>query len=237
MKTQEYFDTALNTATEARARIAEINADLQRSLNYNKGLLDDGKITESGFNESARGLREDAEERQKAILAGLNSVALSYSDAVKEWSKMDGEKLKEGANDIAMMEAIDLNADEVDALMQKYQNNPTMTRKIGQYWKKRSEQIIQENEKRLSTEQERVYLKVNPQSTDDMIKDFNSYIEMLKMSTAPTFDAELHGHANAESFANNYCKYYLSRTMSMGGEEYNLEKYQIHEVPKKHFFF
>lgn len=127
------------------------------------------RITQNYMNELIAEAREDAKKAYADAMMEMDGVKEEYAEAVKQWGRMDGSR---PTDDLKILQEFKLSAEKFDDLASRYQENYPMMRKLQEYWKERSDEIIAANRKKegfLSVSQEKVKINTRFESPSEKI--------------------------------------------------------------------
>jgi hypothetical protein len=124
---KKFTNKALICAENARANIEEATASYRQTDNYNRGLLEAGKITKFGYDDSMNGFKEQLAGRIDAELSRINAVKSEFDELMDEESRLDGSKIDSGTVEL-LNSGIKLSSSDWQALADRFSDNATMTR-------------------------------------------------------------------------------------------------------------
>jgi hypothetical protein len=233
---QSYFDKALAEGLRKVDEADKIRADYEATCQKLSEDRANKILGEIGYQQALADATAESEQEMAALKATLDHNTTDYAERIREYASLSGSRL---TDDIKLLDgSLQLSADNIDELLDRYSDNYLMSKKIWDYWtQERRPEIESRNNRGIGIygfEPERTALNHTLQSPEEKQKIFDTYIHHLKNCLGDVSRAyAIPDGFNMRDYMKTICGDYLKRNVPEGNGEYDFSKYKVEKTAPK----
>jgi hypothetical protein len=232
---QGYYDRVLQDGLNKMDQADEIRANYTATcekLRADKEALILGTI---GYEQALAEATQEAEQKMEALKSTLDPHMDAYAERMKEYAALDGSRL---TDDVKLLDgSLQLSAEDVDTLLDRYPDNYLMQKKIWDYWTQQRRPQIEEKNSHIvpgmyGIEAEPTRLRHVLQSPQEKQQNFNTFIRHMKNCLGDVSRAGAHpdNFGDMRDYMKTITGDYLKRNVPEGNGEYDLKRYEVQRV-------